>query len=130
VSTVPNGAEVQSVRIPPDAASQSGSVIPKRGQPFEGGVKGGTQGNTSAGNPESAPRATSGARYAGVPDTIPVAVRMMSPTACEMPKSVSLAQPSSVLNTLPGFTSRWTMPTARAATKADATSAPIWETTP
>ena len=45
------------------------------------------------------------------PDTIPVEVSVTSPTAWEMPKSVSLAEPSSVISTLPGLTSRCTMPT-------------------
>ena len=56
---------------------------------------------------------------------MPVAVSVMSPTAWEIPKSVILAEPSSVIKTLPGLTSRCTMPTACAATNADATSAPI-----
>ena len=42
------------------------------------------------------PRATSGARKAGVPVTMPVDVSVTSPSACEMPKSVSLAEPSAV----------------------------------
>ena len=66
--------------------------------------------NTSDAKLADWPRATSGARYAGVPVTMPVAVSVTSPRTCEIPKSVSLAVPSSASNTLPGLTSRCTMP--------------------
>ncbi len=71
------------------------------------------------------PRATSGARYAGVPESAPASVIVVSPVAREMPKSVSFTAPPRPISTLPGFTSRCTMPAACAAASAIATLPPI-----
>src|SRR3990170_3640042 len=56
---------------------------------------------------------------------MPVAVTVTSPVALEMPKSVILTVPSAAISTFAGLMSRWTMPAACAATRADATCAPI-----
>lgn len=51
---------------------------------------------------------SSGARYGGVPMTLPVRVTRSAPSKVAMPKSTRIARPSSRTRTLPGFTSRWT----------------------
>ena len=69
------------------------------------------------------PSACSGEKYAAVPMTAPVWVRLSSVlTARAMPKSVTLTSPSGVMSTLPGFTSRCTTPWrwAKASAAADA----------
>ncbi len=80
---------------------------------------------TSLAKSDASPRATSGARYAGVPLTMPVEVRVTSSKACEMPKSVIFAEPSSPTRMFPGFTSRCTIPTRCAADSAAEISLPI-----
>ena len=57
------------------------------------------------------PSACSGEKYVAVPMTAPVWVRLSSVlTARAIPKSVTFTWPSSVMRTLPGFTSRWITP--------------------
>ena len=67
------------------------------------------------------PAATSGARYAGDPVTMPVWVSEGSLVIRAMPKSVSFAKPRRSTSTFDGFTSRCTMPAACAAASASAT---------
>ena len=55
----------------------------------------------------------------------PVAVIVVSPRACEIPKSLIIAEPSSVMRMLPGFTSRCTIRSLWAAARAEPTCAPI-----
>jgi hypothetical protein len=43
---------------------------------------------------------------------MPLLVRVASPNARAIPKSLIKAEPSSAIKMLPGFTSRCTMPTA------------------
>ena len=125
-STIRSGAAESSGRIATRYRTAIGlGSRPNGGVPSSEAYSVAPRENTSAAKPDVPPRATSGARYAGVPDTIPVEVSVTSPAACEMPKSVSLAEPSSVISTLPGLTSRCTMPTSWAACKAAARSAPI-----
>ena len=58
--------------------------------------------------------------------TAPVWVRLSSVfMARAMPKSVTLTSPSGVINTFPGFTSRWTTPCRCAKASAAATPAPM-----
>ena len=57
--------------------------------------------------------------------TSPVEVSWGSPWSEAMPKSASLALPRSGTMTLPGLTSRWTIPAAWAASSALAIWAPI-----
>ena len=44
-----------------------------------------------------------------MPWIIPVAVIVASPSACEIPKSLIIADPSSVMRMFPGLTSRCTI---------------------
>ena len=72
------------------------------------------------------PSACSGEKYAAVPMTAPVWVRLSSVfMARAMPKSVTLTTPSGVMSTFPGFTSRWTTPWRWAKARAAATLAPM-----
>ncbi len=54
----------------------------------------------------------------GEPRIWPVAVKDWASTIWAMPKSVSLAVPSSWRSTFSGFTSRWTIPFSWAAASA------------
>ena len=75
------------------------------------------------------PSACSGEKYAAVPITAPVWVRLSSVfMARAMPKSVTLTPPSAMISTLPGFTSRWTTPWRWANESAAATLAPMLAT--
>ena len=76
----------------------------------------------------SAPRASSGEKYAGVPLVIPVCVSRSSWAGWAMPKSLILARSSSATRMLAGLTSRWMIPAACAAARAAATWAPILAT--
>ena len=60
-----------------------------------------------------------------MPWIMPVAVIVASPRACEMPKSLIIADPSSVMRMFPGLTSLCTIRILCAAASADPTSAPI-----
>ena len=62
--------------------------------------------------PTASPRACSGERYWAVPMTaaVDVIVAAESDTARAMPKSMTLTAPCGVIITLPGLTSRCTMP--------------------
>jgi hypothetical protein len=67
--------------------------------------------NTSDFSPADSPLATSGARYRGLPRTLPVVLWVTSlHRAREIPKSVSLAMPSSVTRMFSGVTSPCTTP--------------------
>jgi hypothetical protein len=55
--------------------------------------------------------------------TEPVCVRPSLAPARAMPKSVTFTCPCGVINTLPGFTSRWTTPLRCANASAEAISA-------
>ena len=59
--------------------------------------------------------ACSGDMYDGVPFTIPVAVTLGSSINEAIPKSLSRHRPADGTSTLPGFTSRWTIPASWAA---------------
>ena len=77
-----------------------------------------------------APRTCSGARYPAVPMTAPGSVMVSDSDARAMPKSVTFtifsgAVPSGPSSTLPGFTSRCTMPLACACARAAATCSPM-----
>jgi len=63
--------------------------------------------------------------YDGVPKINPVLVIDPSPATDAMPKSASLAGPTSGTITLPGLTSRWTMPASWAMSSAASSSTPI-----
>ena len=69
-------------------------------------IQRGAQREHIGGEVRLAPRATSGARYAGVPWIIPRVVSVASPKACAIPKSLIKAVPSSAIRMLRGFTSR------------------------
>ena len=56
------------------------------------------------------PWACSGERYCAVPMIEPVCVMSEAPAARAMPKSVTLARPSSSTMTLWGLMSRWMIP--------------------
>ena len=72
------------------------------------------------------PSACSGEKYAAVPMTAPVWVRLSSVlTARAMPKSVTFTSPSGVMRMLPGLTSRCTTPWRWANARAAAVPAPI-----
>ena len=81
-----------------------------------------TTGRTAG--PGASPRARSGAMYDGEPSSRPVEVMLESPVKVAMPKSVRTTRPSSRSSTLPGFTSRWTMPCACAVSRAPSTASP------
>ena len=66
------------------------------------------------------PRACSGAMYPELPRIVPADVRGSCAAARAMPKSVTCTSLSSSSMRLAGFTSRWTMPAACAASSAPA----------
>ncbi len=68
-----------------------------------------------------APATRSGARYAGVPTSIPVRVTGADPAMWAMPKSVTFTWPSLATSRLPGLTSRCTKPAWCATCSAAAT---------
>jgi hypothetical protein len=70
------------------------------------------------------PASTSGAVNAGEPVTTPVAV-WKPPAILAIPKSVNCGSPYSVSRTLPGFTSRCSMPARLAASSAPASFTPM-----
>ena len=76
----------------------------------------------------SAPRASSGEKYAGVPLVIPVCVSRSSKAGCAIPKSLILARSPSATRMLAGLTSRWMIPAWCAAARAAAIWAPILDT--
>ena len=65
-----------------------------------------------------APETRSGARYAGVPITVPVRVTGTDPATCAIPKSVIFTWPSAVSSRLAGLMSRCTSAAACAVCKA------------
>ena len=65
------------------------------------------------------PSMTSGARYPGVPITMPVCVSRVESGTCAMPKSITTGCPSTSI-TLPGLRSRCTTPAAWIAAIASA----------
>ena len=67
----------------------------------------------------------SGAQNPGVPTTMPVCVSAGSPSTAAIPKSVSTARPSRVSSTLPGLTSRCTIPAAWALASAPSSIIPV-----
>ena len=76
----------------------------------------------------ASPLACSGEKYVAVPITEPSCVRPSSwpaSIARAMPKSATLATPSSVMRMFAGFTSRWTTPLRCAKASASATWAPM-----
>ena len=64
---------------------------------------------------------SSGARYATVPNTVPVVVDVTSVTARARPKSATLMRPSAAMSTFSGLTSRCTSPARCAAASASST---------
>lgn len=88
------------------------SPSPHGGPPVAAAYRVEPNAKTSEADSEASPRATSGARYAGVPAMKPEAVTVTSPTAREIPKSVIFTVPSSDISRFAGFTSRCTMPTS------------------
>ena len=72
-----------------------------------------------------APETRSGARYAGVPITVPVRVTGTDPATCAIPKSVIFTWPSAASSRLAGLMSRCTSAAACAVCRPDAT----WATT-
>jgi hypothetical protein len=75
------------------------------------------------------PSACSGDRYAAVPITKPVRVRVGSPvevTARAMPKSMTFVSPDGMIMMFAGFTSLWTSPFSWALASASATSRAIF----
>ena len=113
-------------RTPPGAAGRWCWVRTERRRSLQGRVQGRPQGEDVGGEGGSPPRATSGAKKAGVPCTRPVEVKVASPRAWEMPKSLISALPSSAIKMLPGLTSRCTIPTAWAAASAEETGHRPW----
>ncbi len=75
---------------------------------------------TSEASSPRAPAATSGARYAGDPVTMPVCVRAGSVAIRAMPKSVSFTWPARSTMMFDGLTSRCTIPAECAAARAPA----------
>ncbi|GAA1455816.1 hypothetical protein GCM10009619_01840 [Williamsia maris] len=82
----------------------------------------------------SPPRASSGAKYAGVPVITPLSTLATSSFAREMPKSeiltVPAARPVLAMRMLPGLMSRCTIPSECAVAIAAATWAPMWAAYP
>jgi len=66
------------------------------------------------------PAARSGARYAGVPISVPGLVTDADPAAYAIPKSVIFTFPSLLTSRFPGLMSRCTRPASWAACKAAA----------
>ncbi len=81
--------------------------------------------NTSPAGPATGPpaRASSGARYPGVPTTASAAVSVVAPAARAIPKSIRRG-PSGASRTLPGLTSRWISPAVCTSVRASARRAP------
>ena len=88
------------------------SSLPKGGVPSSAAYSVAPREKTSEAKSDASPRATSGARKAGVPCTMPLVVNVVSPSAREIPKSLISAVPSSAIKMFPGLTSRCTMPSA------------------
>ena len=98
------------------------------GRPSTAAYKVAPSAQASAAGDGSAPRASSGEKYAGVPLVIPVCVSRSSKAGCAMPKSLIFATSPSATRMLAGLTSRWMIPAACAAARAAATWAPILAT--
>ena len=67
---------------------------------------------TSLDGVAGAPSSSSGARYFGVPTISPITVTSSPSCRLAMPKSASFTVPFDPRRMSPGWTSRWTMPTA------------------
>ncbi len=80
---------------------------------------------TSVAGVGSAPLASSGEKYAGVPVISPDWVIFSWPMVRAIPKSEIFARSPSATRMLPGLTSRWTVPSSWAAARPSATWAPI-----